>query len=121
MDTSLATNGLGELVLQATAVETVGGNVDAVMAACENLTKHATNMEGFMDELKSEMNLVLSDWEGQAADRLEEMFPSLLQAFGEIPGAITSIANWASTTMQNYATIDEKTASAMGEILGGGN
>lgn len=121
MDTSLATNGLGTLELTATHVETVGGNADAVFDACDNLTKLASNMGDFMDELTAEMNHILDGWEGEAAVTLENQFPTLITAFGEIPGCITSIANWASTTMQNYMEIDSKTASAMGEILGGGN
>lgn len=120
MNTSLVTNGLGDFNLSGAAkTETVGGSAGMVSAACDNLNSYASNLDTFIENLTAQKDAILVDWEGEAADMLRENFPGLIEAFTEIPPSIRSIADWATSTMNNYVSVDNQTAERINEIMGG--
>lgn len=121
MNTSLATNGMPDLQLNGLATtQTVGGSAATVKSACDNLNTYANNLNTFIDNLVMQQNHILNGWEGAAADTLRQCFPDLIEAFTQIPPSVRSIADWAETTMNNYVSSDEDTASKISQIIGGG-
>ena len=121
MNTSLATNGLGEFNLSGAArTDTIGGSAAMVNAACDNLNGYASGLDTFIEDLTVQKDAILVGWEGEAADMLREQFPRLIEAFTEIPPSIRSIADWARSTMNNYVSVDSTTAARISEIMGGG-
>jgi len=118
MNTSLMTNGLGDLDLSGATTDTVGGTAATVYAACDNLESCASNLNGFIESLTAQKDQILQNWEGTAADTLREKFPGLIGAFEDIPKSIQSVADWARSTMENYELIDEKSAEIFQDIMG---
>lgn len=120
MNTSLATNGLGEFSLAGAAkTDTVGGTASLVSAACDNLNSYASGLDTFIENLTAQKDAILVGWEGEAADMLREQFPGLIGAFQDVPASIRSIADWATSTMGNYVSVDNQTAEKINEIMGG--
>ena len=109
MDTSLATNGMPELTLSGLATtDTVGGSSANLKNACENLYTYAGNLDTFIENLLAQEEEILHGWEGNAADMLRQ-----------IPPSIRSISDWASSTMNSYVSTDDATAARISEIMGG--
>lgn len=121
MQSTLSVSGMPELNLTGLATtDTVGGSASTVQSACENLYAYADNLKTFIENLETQEQQILKGWEGTAADTLEQQFPGLIEAFNQIPPAIRSLADWASSTMNSYTKLDEDTASTISQILGGG-
>ena len=118
MNTSLMTNGLGDLDLSGATTDTVGGSSTTVYTACDNLESCASNLNGFIESLTAQNDQILQNLEGTAADTLRENFPGLIGAFEDIPKSIKSVAEWARTTMENYVSVDAKTAEIIQDIMG---
>lgn len=121
MNTTVAQNGLGELNLTGLAnTDNVGGSTSAVSTACDNLYNYAGSLDSFIDELTEQKDAILLGWEGTAADMLRDNFPKLIEAFEDIPPSIRSIADWATSRMNNLSSLDENAAASLSDILGGG-
>lgn len=120
MNTTLATQGLPEFSLSGLATtDRIGGAGAVVTAACTNLEEYSANMKQFIQELEEQKKMILYDWEGDAADTLQRDFPGVIEAFDAVPKCIKAISDWATTTMDTYQKIDQRTAEQIRNVMGG--
>lgn len=120
MKTKLATEGLPEFSLSGMAkTDSIGGSSATVNSACANLEEYASSMNQFIHELESQEQLILRDWEGEAAETLKSSFPRVIEAFEAVPECIRSISNWASDTMSTFEKIDQRTAEQISRVMRG--
>lgn len=103
----LAVSGLDEFTLPAADVESRGTNPTIVENACSELEAESANITGFISELDSTKTQLLLNWEGESADNFAGQFPKLIEAFGNIPTCVNSIAAWAEEVKDAYVKIDQ--------------
>ena len=118
MDTTL-TKGLEEFTIPEAITDTKGADTSNVSTACNQLNDQATSMQSFASNLEGQMESILVDWQGEAADKFKNEYPRFLESFKKISPCLQSIAEWASSTTSNYSTADTSFMDALNKIYGG--
>lgn len=103
----LAAQGLDDLALSNADVESRGTNPGIVESASETLTTESNEINSFIAELEDTKSQLLANWEGESAEKFASKFPQLIEAFGQIPKCVSSIAEWAKEVSDGYVKIDQ--------------
>ena len=118
MDTTL-TNGLEEFTIPEATTDTKGADEASVKTACNQLDQQATSIATYANNLEAQMQDMLIDWQGDAADKFKATIPVFMESFRKITPCLQSISEWASTTTSNYSSADTAFEQALGQIYGG--
>ena len=113
------TNGLEEFTIPEATTETKGADEASVKTACNQLNDQATAITVFANNLEAQMQDMLIDWQGDAADKFKSTIPVFMESFRKIAPCLQSISEWASTTTSNYSSADTAFEQALGQIYGG--
>ncbi len=103
----LASQGLDDLTLSGADVESRGTNPAIVESASNTLTEEGNAIGNFVNELEDAKTHLLANWEGESAEKFASKFPQLIEAFGQIPTCVSSIAEWAMEVSAAYVKIDQ--------------
>ena len=118
MDTSLATNGLGEFTLPAANTDAVGVDTAKVNTVITNLEAKVTELTTLATDLETSGNEIMTGWEGAAKDQFSADYPAFLDAFGEVPKSIESLKAWTESVNTGYDKIDKEMEEKLQKALG---
>jgi len=118
MASELVKLSLPEFNLNVAGGTETGIDPTVVSQACDGLTEQVQVLKNFSMELTDRQQQIMQGWEGEAAEKLQTMFPTLIDAFDEIPTCVNSIAEWATSYASALIAIDQMGSENFG-ILGG--
>ena len=113
------TNGLEEFTIPEAITETKGADEASVKTACNQLNDEATAITVFANNLEAQMQDMLIDWQGDAADKFKATIPVFMESFRKVDPCLQRISEWASTTTSSYSSADTAFSDALSQIYGG--